>query len=505
MASPASRRAFALLLIGGLGLRLWIAYVLFPDQGFAGDLRYHEGWMRVLDQVGPGGFYVNVRDALPPGFLWILWPLSKLAGILPGLTGMRFDEAIAALVKVPAIVADLLIAGVLFRVVGQWSGRRAGLIAAALFLFIPVTWYESALWGQVDSIGALLILGAIVLLIGGWSEAAAATAVMATLVKPQFAIILFIVGIVLVRRHLVAPGRGPVPALPAWLRRLDRSLQWPGQASLDAGQAGRIERWLVHEQGPQRLVTSVLIALVVGLILILPFDIESRAPSSVAGIPFVRDTAGLLALMAGELGHISPLTANAYNAWALVGPDPLAVGGIAHWTDDSLKVVDGLSAFTIGILLLSGTGILVAWQLLRRDDRVSIVLAATIVAAAVFILPTRVHERYMFPAFALAAPLAATSRSWRAWYVVIGIATVVNLHAVLTHGGTSGVVGLPFGDLARSEPAVRVVAITETAFFAWALVVSALWHVRRRFPRKYTGARWRAEKERANDGVDPVA
>jgi hypothetical protein len=505
MASFATRRAFAFLLIGGLALRLWIAYVLFPDQGFAGDLGYHEGWMRVLDQVGPGGFYVNVRDALPPGFLWILWPLSKLADVLPALTGMRFDEAIAALVKVPAIVADLLIAAVLYRVVGSWSGQRAGLIAAALFVFIPVTWYESALWGQIDSIGALLLLGAIVLLIGGWSEAASATAITATLVKPQFAIVLFVVAIVLLRRHLFAPGSGPLPILPAWLRGLDRTLQRRQLTRPGGHQEGQIEPWLVREQGPLRLLTSALVALVVGLILILPFDLETRAPGFVAGIPLVRDVAGLLVLMAGELGHLSPLTANAYNAWALVGPDPLAAGGIAHWTDDSLKVIDGLSAFTVGILLLSGTGILVGWQLLRRDDRVSIVLAATIVAAAVFILPTRAHERYMFPAFALAAPLAATSRSWRAWYVVIGIATVVNLHAVLTHGGTPGVVSLPLGDLARSEPAVRVVAITETAFFAWALLASALGHVRRRLPRKYTGPRWRAEKERAHDGVDPVA
>jgi hypothetical protein len=487
MSPLATRRAFALLLIGGLALRLWIANVLFPDQGFAGDLRYHEGWMRVLDQVGPGGFYLNVRDALPPGFLWILWPLSKLAGILPGLTGMRFDEAIAALVKVPAIVADLLIAAVLCRVVGQWSGRRAGLIAAALFLFIPVTWYESALWGQIDSIGSLLMLGAIVLLIGGWSEGASASAVMATLVKPQFGIILFVVAIVLLRRHLVAPGSGPRPTMPGWVP-----------------QTGRVERWLVREQGPGRLLTCALVGIVVGLLLVLPFDLETRAPGSVAGIPFVGDAAGLLVLMAGELGHISPLTANAYNAWALVGPDPLAVGGIAHWTDDSLKVVDGLDAFTVGFLLLSATGLLIAWQLLRRDDRITIVLAATIVAAAVFILPTRVHERYLFPAFALGAPLAATSRSWRAWYVVMGIATVANLHAVLTHGGTSGVVGLPLADLSRSESVVRVVAITQTALFAWALLALVGWHVRPRFLRKYTGRRWRAEKERTHDGVDPV-
>ena len=496
MARFATRRAFALLLTAGLALRLWIAYVLFPDQGFAGDLNLHETWMRVLDQVGPGGYYVNVQDALPPGFLWILWPLSKLAGILPGLTGMRSDEAIGALVKVPAIVADLLIAAVLYRVVGPWKGRRAGLIAAALFLFIPVTWYESALWGQIDSIGALLMLGAIVLLIGGWSEAAGASAVMATLVKPQFGIILFIVGIVLLRRHLFAPGSGPTPRVPGWLPRLGRTLN--GRPD------GRVTRWLTHEQGPLRLVTSALVGLVVGLILIVPFDLGTRAPAFFSGIPIVRDAAGLLALMARELAQLSPLTANAYNGWALVGPEPLAVFGIAHWTDDSLKVVDGLSAFTVGVLLVTGAAILVGWQLLHRDDRVSIVFAATILAAAIFILPTRVHERYLFPVFALAAPLAATSRSWRTWYVVMGIATVANLHAVLTHGGTPGLVHLPLGDLTRSEPVVRIVAIAETALFGWALLASVAWHVRPRFLRKYTGQRWRPEKELAHDGVDTV-
>jgi hypothetical protein len=80
---------------------------------------------------------------------------------------------------------------------------------------------------------------------------------------------------------------------------------------------------------------------------------------------------------------------------------------------------------------------------------------------------------------------------------------VLNLHAVLTHGGTPGVVGLPLADLTRSEPVVRVVAITQTALFAWALVASVAWHVRPRSGRKYTGPRWRTEKERALDGVDP--
>jgi hypothetical protein len=45
-----------------------------------------------------------------------------------------------------------------------------------------------------------------------------------------------------------------------------------------------------------------------------------------------------------------------------------------------------------------------------------LVVAVTFLAVAFFILPTRVHERYLFPAFAVGAILAATSIRWRIGY-----------------------------------------------------------------------------------------
>src|SRR5207237_9277798 len=88
----------------------------------------------------------------------------------------------------------------------RWLGERAGVAAAALYLFIPVTWYDSALWGQVDAVGALLLIASLVLLIERQSEAALLLAVLAILVKPQEAIGLVIVLPVLVRRHLILGG-----------------------------------------------------------------------------------------------------------------------------------------------------------------------------------------------------------------------------------------------------------------------------------------------------------
>ena len=54
-----------------------------------------------------------------------------------------------------------------------------------------------------------------------------------------------------------------------------------------------------------------------------------------------------------------------------------------------------------------------------RDDRRTILVAVTVLAIAFFVVPTRVHERYLFPAFALGAILAAASVRWRIAYLVL--------------------------------------------------------------------------------------
>ena len=50
---------------------------------------------------------------------------------------------------------------------------------------------------------------------------------------------------------------------------------------------------------------------------------------------------------------------------------------------------------------------------------------------AFFAVPTRVHERYLFPLFGLAAILLAFSWRWRIAYVVAAVATFLNMYVVL--------------------------------------------------------------------------
>jgi hypothetical protein len=261
------------------------------------------------------------------------------------------------------------------------------------------------------------MMAALVLLIEGWSEAAAVAAVLALLVKPQGLAVLVIVGPILLRRHLLKVGSGPVPAFGQRLSRLNERLGG-----------------LLARQGPIRLLTSAVAAGVTAALVLAPFDIAHFAPASLARIPVLGDFAGLVGLIRTDASEYPSLTLNAYNAWALVGPDPLvhAVGAAGGgFSSDSLRVVGDVSAFGLGLALLGVVVLLVAGGLLRRDGWLPVVLGFTLVAFALYAVPTRSHERYLFPVFASGAILVSGAIVRAASFVVIGILNALNLHAVL--------------------------------------------------------------------------
>ncbi|HXX61121.1 MAG TPA: phospholipid carrier-dependent glycosyltransferase [Candidatus Sulfotelmatobacter sp.] len=454
--SPSAIPAIAILLLVGLALRLIIAYVLFPGSGFQSDIGSFTSWALTLAHGGPGGFYANAGFAdYPPGYLYVLWILGSIgsgaADLLGGgtinLNGVVLplpDTIVGGLIKLPAIAADLGIAYLLYRLVRRWLGARsdahgAALGAAALYLFNPVTWYDSALWGQIDAVGALVMLVAIAFLIDGFSEAAVGFAVVAALVKPQFGIVLApLIGVTLLRRHLFLIGSGPrATAVPGVLRS-----------------------WVVEEQGVWRLVSCAAVGAVVLFALITPFGLDvptliSRMGDTAAGYPY--------------------LSVNAYDPWALIGSGgqaSLAAGG--GWSSDQVPLLAGLNGFTIGAILL-GLGFAVgAIQLAWRDSRRSILLTAVFLSLAFFILPTRVHERYLFPVFVFLPLLAVNSRRFRVLTLVLAAGSFINLHGILTVGnyGTANVTGLPFGADMRSFGGVLLSVVLQTGAFlvvAWSL------------------------------------
>ncbi len=300
-----------------------------------------------------------------------------------------------------------------------------------------------------------------------------------------------------------------------------------------------------------RLGTSAVVAGLALILPIVPFDIARFGPASLADVPVLGQLGGLAGLYASAGGEFAVLTANAYNAWALVGSNPLATAIGAQggsWTPDSVAVLGGVPAVLVGAGLLALVGLVVAFGLLIRDDRLAIVLGFALVAFAFYALPTRVHERYLFPFFAAAALLVSGAAARALAYGIVGVANAINIHAVLAAplsigaslrsgggdgsasgfagragaqgtagippgiggpgegdgvtggvGGTGGGHGfasihLPLADLARSEPVVIAVALGQTLALgvlvvAWVAVV-----LQPVLDRRFTGASERGRR-----------
>ena len=187
-------------------------------------------------------------------------------------------------------------------------------------------------------------------------------------------------------------------------------------------------------------------------------------------LPFGLSLAGLIAQVFKTAGGYPYISVNAFNPWALV-TQRTADGreeGIAlsrAWVCDSQIVAAPPSEFRIGpfvipelsfpgststsartacssarsrpslvgaVLFLIAAAI-VLWFIARRPDRLTMLIGLAVLALAFFVLPTRVHERYLFPLVAIGAILAAVSLRWRVAYILSAAATFANMYVVLVN------------------------------------------------------------------------
>ena len=87
--------------------------------------------------------------------------------------------------------------------VRELGGReRLALLAAVVVMVNPVFWFDSVVWGQVDSFGVLFLLLALRELWRDQPERAAILTVIAALIKPQLGILIPLIAVVTIRRAL---------------------------------------------------------------------------------------------------------------------------------------------------------------------------------------------------------------------------------------------------------------------------------------------------------------
>jgi hypothetical protein len=139
---------------------------------------------------------------------------------------------------------------------------------------------------------------------------------------------------------------------------------------------------------------------------------------------------GLTALVVGAVFGLTPWRWLELLQDAAARHPETSLGAFNVWAFLVGRVPDAPYLGIGGVLLVAG--IAASLLPLRRGHDLAILLTVGLLLAfAFYFLPTRVHERYLFPALAVAAPFAAVDRSSLAAYLALSIAFALSLLRVL--------------------------------------------------------------------------
>ncbi len=128
----------------------------------------------------------------------------------------------------------------------------------------------------------------------------------------------------------------------------------------------------------------------------------------------------VLKVIAGVAGSFPHPSANAHNLWWLFS------GG--HWQlhSDTMPVL-GVPMYALATILYFAAVAFALWFRHRVRTADGLWLAAAFLAFAFFMLPTEMHERYLFPFFALLLPACAALRPARWLYGAVAVTFTWNI------------------------------------------------------------------------------
>ncbi len=162
----------------------------------------------------------------------------------------------------------------------------------------------------------------------------------------------------------------------------------------------------------------------------------------------------ILKLYTSTAAYYHETSVNAFNLMALVG-------GLRQ--SDS-GTIAGISYFALGMSLLVPLYGFIAWILWRGRTQERLLFAAFFAIFGFFMVAPRMHERYLYPAIALAVPLALEAPEMLVVFIVLSLTCVINLSYILHTLNT--VVFLDGRDgLAMFTSALNVVALALAAHY----------------------------------------
>lgn len=372
-----------------LGVALAVRVVLMPrPEPIDFDLVYFLfPWMRYSATHSIVEFYLYGEPVVnyPPLFVVLLVGLSKLYALF--VPSLEITPLQYVLIKLPTVIADMATGAVLYLAVEEIERRRGRLsrlplLAAGLWLLNPSSIYVSSVWGQFEAIQVLWMSAALLAAVKqrwGWSGIFMA---LGLLTKTQAITI------------------APLLALLAL---------WSGWRNL--------LRWGITTAA---MMMASLLPLWVG---------GARQP--------------ILNLYLDAVGFFPAMSMNAYNPWFIAHIRTRELLG--HWVEDSTALLGPITIRHVGMMLVISYTLLILFVLYRHwrssgrrsarqfaaSQQIEVFFVAGLLIFSFFILATEMHERYILPALAPLAVVAALVRPARLPFVLLSITVFLNLIHVL--------------------------------------------------------------------------
>lgn len=141
------------ILILGLIIRLFLSS--FP--AFESDQNAFRFWTNKLATLGPANFYSShVFTNNPLGILYYFWFIGLLKNTL--LSNIITSSNVDIFLKLAANFSDLATGFLIYKIVKEKLNDKLGNIAALLYIFNPGLIFNSAVWGQYDSVAILFLV-----------------------------------------------------------------------------------------------------------------------------------------------------------------------------------------------------------------------------------------------------------------------------------------------------------------------------------------------------------
>lgn len=354
-----------LILLFAVIVRVYIATMIY---GYPSDMACWTAWASASAGEGLFKIYSNVSFLdYPPGYLFVLHVIGniiKLANIEWGTFAYNL------LLKAPAIISDIVMGWILYRLCVKNHLQAIGLTVVFLYIMNPLVILDSAAWGQIDSVLTLAVVGYLVYLYKENIIAATLIFVAGLLIKPQM---LFF---------------GPVLAV-VFIQYAIRNDKF-------------------------KVLKVYLISLFSGLALF-----------AAVVFPFTqgRQWYWIFEKYIGTINSYNYITLNSANIFGLLG---------LNWMPTS-TVKMGLPLGTWGIIGIAVTVLLYFILAFINKDRKNIFMLTAMLMTGVYAFGLKMHERYIFPVIVilLIAYIYDNKRSILVKFCVLSTAVFINVAQVL--------------------------------------------------------------------------